>query len=186
MAITPDGQKLITLLEKPLNKRCSRLVKEGILLMHEFDIAKRHYTGKRYHYPLSARGTSVTAFVLFAPNQGLVIERDDSQGDMQGFKMIYKITLKGDGEVVEKSPLVNLLQIDDPNRIAHGETGDIGIGKRFGFPFVTIESLVVLGPNKIGVLNDNNYPFSVGRHVGSDQPDDNEFIIIELNKNLLN
>ncbi|HAI69858.1 MAG TPA: hypothetical protein DCM38_10555, partial [Gammaproteobacteria bacterium] len=57
MAITPDGQKLITLLEKPLNKRCSRLVKEGILLMHEFDIAKRQYTGKRYHYPLSARGT---------------------------------------------------------------------------------------------------------------------------------
>ncbi len=185
MAITPDGKKLITLLEKPLNKRCSQLAKDGILLMHEFDIAKRQYTGVRYHYPLSARGTSVTEFVLFAPNQGLVIERDDSQSDMQGFKMIYKITLKGDGEQVEKSPLVNLLQIADPNRIAHGEYGDVGIGKRFGFPFVTIESLVVLGPNKIGVLNDNNYPFSVGRHVGRGQPDDNEFIIIELNNNLL-
>jgi glycerophosphoryl diester phosphodiesterase len=32
----------------------------------------------------------------------------------------------------------------------------------------------------IGVLNDNNFPFSLGRHVGSGKPDDNEFVIIEL------
>ena len=34
--------------------------------------------------------------------------------------------------------------------------------------------------NRIAVFNDNNYPFSVGRHAGSGAPDDNEMIIIEL------
>jgi glycerophosphoryl diester phosphodiesterase len=183
MAITPAGDKLITLLEKPLNGEAAS--KGNILLMHEFDIASRKYTGVRYQYPLSSRSVSIGDFVLFAPNQGLVIERDNSRGDMKGFKMIYKVTLKANGEPVEKMPLVNLLQIADPNRISRGDSGDVGIGETFGLPFITIEGLVVLGNNQIGVLNDNNYPFSVGRHVGSGQPDDNEFIIIELDEGLL-
>ncbi len=184
MAITPDGKKLITLLEKPIKKRCCSSVKKGILLMHEFDIATQKYTGVRYQYQLSARGTSIADFVLFTQNQGLVIERDDSQGDMQGFKMIYKVTLKANGEIVEKSPLVNLLKIADPDGISQGISGDIGIGKTFGLPFVTIEGIVILNNKQIGVLNDNNYPFSVGRHVGRGLPDDNEFIIIELEEAL--
>jgi len=97
---------------------------------------------------------------------------------MNGFKMIYQIKLNGNGNLVTKNLAVNLLQIADPNHIASGESGDIGIGNHFGFPFVTIEGVVVLGENQLGVLNDNNYPFSVGRHVGSGQPDDNEFIIL--------
>jgi hypothetical protein len=173
MAITPDGKKLITLLEKPLKN-------QDILLIHEFDIASRKYTGVRYQYKLNAKATSIGDFILFNNNQGLVIERDDSQGDMQGFKMIYKIKLKANG-MVEKTPLVNLLKIADPNGISKGKSDDIGIGKTFGLPFVTIEGIVILKNKKqIGLLNDNNYPFSVGRHVGSGLPDDNEFIIIEL------
>jgi glycerophosphoryl diester phosphodiesterase len=185
MAITPDGKKLITLLEKPLKQGCRGLAKGGILLMHEFDLAIRKYTGVRYFYQLHPRGTSIGDFILFAPNQGLIIERDNSQGDMKGFKMIYKITLKANGEMVEKCPLVNLLKIADPNRISQGQSGDIGIGKTFGLPFFTIEGIVVLGNNQIGVLNDNNYPFSVGRHIGNGLPDDNEFIIIELDEGVL-
>jgi glycerophosphoryl diester phosphodiesterase len=121
----------------------------------------------------------------YTQNQGLVIERDNSQGDMHGFKMVYKITLKANGEMVEKQPVVNLLKIADPNGISQGESGEIGIGTTFGFPFFTIESVVVLNNNQIGVLNDNNYPFSVGRHVGNGQPDDNEFIIIKLDERVL-
>jgi glycerophosphoryl diester phosphodiesterase len=185
MAITPDGNKLITMLEKPLKKRCCGSKKGGILLMHEFDIASRKYTGIHYQYQLSARGTAIGDFVLFTQNQGLVIERDNSQGDMNGLKMIYKITLPAAEGMVEKSPLVNLLKIADPNHISQGQSGDIGIGTTFGLPFFTIEGIVILSPNQIGVLNDNNYPFSVGRHVGSGLPDDNEFIIIELDEELL-
>jgi len=49
---------------------------------------------------------------------------------------------------------------------------------------VTIEDVVVFDRKHIGVLNDNNFPFSIGRHVGSGKPDDNEFIIIELDRPL--
>ncbi len=65
--------------------------------------------------------------------------------------------------------------------------GDIGVGGgTFAFPFVTIEDVVVIDEDTIGVLNDNNYPFSVGRHLGDSaagvdpQPDDNEFILLDL------
>jgi glycerophosphoryl diester phosphodiesterase len=44
----------------------------------------------------------------------------------------------------------------------------------FTFPFVTIESVIPLDARTLGVLNDNNYPFSSGRTPG--QPDDDEFI----------
>ena len=84
-----------------------------------------------------------------------------------------------------KEVAVDLLNIKDPHRISEpGLSGDIGIGRRFAFPFVTIEDIVVLDRNHIGVLNDNNYPFSVGRHVASGQPDDSEFIVIELDEPL--
>jgi hypothetical protein len=45
--------------------------------------------------------------------------------------------------------------------------GDVGLGQTFAMPFVTIEDVVVFDDRTIGVLNDNNFPFSVGRHVGS-------------------
>jgi glycerophosphoryl diester phosphodiesterase len=60
--------------------------------------------------------------------------------------------------------------------------GDVGLGENFAFPFTTIEDALVLDPWRIGVLNDNNFPFSIGRHVGSGRPDDNEFIIIRLER----
>jgi glycerophosphoryl diester phosphodiesterase len=39
---------------------------------------------------------------------------------------------------------------------------------------------VFLDRRTILVSNDNNLPFSVGRHAGSKMPDDNEFIVIRL------
>lgn len=42
--------------------------------------------------------------------------------------------------------------------------------------------MIVFDRHYIGVLNDNNFPFSIGRHVGSGKPDDNELIVIRLDK----
>ena len=89
------------------------------------------------------------------------------------------------GAYVEKSELVDLLKLSDPHGISQPtQPGDVGTGVDFAFPFVTIEGVVVLDEKTIGVINDNNYPFSMGRHVGSKQPDDNEFIKIKLDKPL--
>ena len=59
--------------------------------------------------------------------------------------------------------------------------GAIGLGGTFCFPFVTIESVLVHDPNTLLVINDNNYPFSVGRRPNRpNTPDDNEMILVRL------
>lgn len=180
MAITPDRKKLLPLLEKPLVDD-----EPDALLIHEFDLKTRKFTGVQYGYELDPRGTAIGDFILFDRNRGLVIERDDSQGKLDGFKAIYEVTLCKRGEFVTKELAVDLLRISDPHRISGiGQPGDVGLGKDFAFPFVTIEDVLFFDEKHIGVLNDNNFPFSIGRHVGSGQPDDNEFIILELDKPL--
>jgi glycerophosphoryl diester phosphodiesterase len=180
MAITPDKHRLLPLLEKPLAGDDPKT-----LLMHEFDLASSSYTGNRFKYQLDSRGVSIGDFILTDQEHGLVIERDNTQGDLNGFKAVYEIKLQGVGQPVKKDLAVDLLNINDPHRISEpGQPGDVGIGKNFAFPFVTIEDVLFFNTKHIGVLNDNNYPFSIGRHVGAGEPDDNEFIIIKLDKPL--
>lgn len=181
MALSHEGAKLLPLLERPLAGG-----EANTLLIHEFDLATRTYTdGVRYKYPLDARGTNIGDFVMFDATHGLIIERDGSQGNLGGFKAIFEIKLNAPGAAVTKANIVDLLNIVDPYEISRpGLPGDVGLGMTFAFPFTTIEDVVVLGPSRIGVLNDNNFPFSVGRHVGSGDPDDNEFIIIDLDETL--
>jgi glycerophosphoryl diester phosphodiesterase len=180
MAITPDKQRLLPLLAKALTGDDPKT-----LLMHEFDLANSSYTGNRFKYQLDARGVSIGDFILTDPEHGLVIERDNTQGDLNGFKAVYEITLGAPGNFVSKDLAVDLLRISDPHRISEpGQPGDVGIGRDFAFPFVTIEDILFFDQKHIGVLNDNNFPFSVGRHVGSGQPDDEEFIVINLDQPL--
>ena len=180
MALTSDGKTLLPLIEKPLVGDAP-----GLLRINAFDIATRKYTGARYGYPLDVHGTNIGDFVMFSATKGVVIERDASQGDLNGYKTVHEVTLGAPGTTVGKALVVDLLKIDDPAGISGtSSTGDIGLGNPFAFPFTTIEDVVVLGPKRIGVLNDNNYPFSVGRHVGSKTPDDNEFVVLDLDRPL--
>jgi glycerophosphoryl diester phosphodiesterase len=56
---------------------------------------------------------------------------------------------------------------------------------KLAFPFVTID-VVFYNNSGIGVLNDNNFPFSVGCHVATGALDDDEFIVIQLDQPLGN
>jgi glycerophosphoryl diester phosphodiesterase len=180
MAYSQWENKLFPLLEQPLVGGESRT-----LLIHEFDLASKTYTGKKFKYILEPKASAIGDFVLFSKNRGLVIERDGSQGDLNGFKAIYEIEWKGDNKPVGKRLAVNLMNIADTDGISlPGKEGDVGLGTQFAFPFTTIEDVVVFDDKKIGVINDNNYPFSVGRHVGSKEADDTEFIIVELERAL--
>ena len=178
MALSPDGTTLRPMLERPL-------VGDGqtALRIFTFDIAAGAYTGDEDTYPLDPRGTNIGDFQLYDDERGLVIERDGSTGDLEGCKAVYAVDLSGD--TVDKELVVDLLDIADPRGISEpGEPGDIGIGDPFALPFVTIESLVVYGPRRIGIANDNNFPFSVGRHVGAGRPDDTEFVVLRLAERL--
>jgi glycerophosphoryl diester phosphodiesterase len=175
MALGPAGKTLLPLLEKTLDG-------DDELLIHQFDLETREFTGARYKYALQDSSHAIGDFIMIDGNQGLVIERDSSQGDLSGFKKIYRVTFQDEGQTVLKTLVADLMKLADPDAIAIGQAGDVGVAEdTFAFPFETIENIVVLGPRRIGLINDNNFPFSVGRHVDAAQPDDTEFIIVELN-----
>ena len=153
--------------------------------MSEFDTRTKQYTGRRWTYQYDARGTAIGEFVLFTPSRGIVIERDGTQGNLAGFKRLFEVELGPPGPLA-KTDLVDLIAIPDPAGISTsgGLPCDVGLGDPFAFPFVTIESVLVMGPDLLAVVNDNNYPFSIGRHVGAAAPDDMEFILIRLPERL--
>lgn len=178
MAISPDGQYLYPMLEKPLSKNSQRH-----LLISKFDIAKKAYTNDHYYFELDPKATAIGDFQLFSQNEGIVIERDDTENNIGGFKKLVRIQLNEPKQLVNKTDLVNLMDIANPN-LLYGtpREGDIMTGERFGFPFFTIEDIVIEGPDLITVLNDNNFPGSSGRN--AKLADDNEIIQIKLDKKL--
>jgi glycerophosphoryl diester phosphodiesterase len=180
MAISNDGTKLYPMLEKPLVGG-----EPGTLLIYEFDIASRRFSGVRHEYKLEEKGIAVADFTLFDEGRGLVVERDNTQGDLSGHKAVYELKLNGDGQLVSKRLAVDLMRIEDAYGLAEpGAAGDVGLGADFAFPFVTIEDVLFFDRTHIGVINDNNFPFSIGRHVGAGAPDDTEFIRIQLDQEL--
>jgi hypothetical protein len=176
MAITPNGKMLYPLLEGSLTTDPD----QRRLIINEFDIDARGYTGRQWFYRLDApiqTGQSIGDMTAVSKSVFLIIERDGGQGETALFKKIFYVDLDevdDDGFLV-KHEVADLLNIDDPNNLG-------GLGPVFTFPFVTIESVIPLDDRRLGVLNDNNYPGSAGRTPG--QPDNNEFMIIRLDRPL--
>jgi hypothetical protein len=169
MAISPRGRKLYPMLE-------GALVGDDPLrlLIYEFDVRHRAYTGRTWSYKLAVAGYSIGDFTAVTGRDFLVIERDQAQGAAAVFKKVFLVNLDNvdaDGFLVKRE-IVDLLNIADPD-----DVGGLGTGV-FMFPFVTIESVIPLDRRRIGVLNDNNYPGSSGRTSG--EPDNNEFIVVRL------
>ncbi|GBF79407.1 esterase-like activity of phytase family protein [Aphanothece sacrum] len=180
LAINPSGTKLYPLLEGPLTSDSQR----DRLLIYEFDLTTEQFTGKSFNYRLEDTSHAIGELTAISDNEFIVIERDGRQGDPNNpaftnpaqFKRLYKIDINqvdGNG-FVKKDLLVDLLNIDDPNNLGgNGTTNGI-----FTFPFVTIESVLPINKNTLLLVNDNNFPFSVGRTPG--QADNNEFILVSV------
>ena len=84
MAASPDGKFLYPLLEGPLLTADGKPEsKEGTAYLRilEFDVDKGAYTGKSWKYALEAPTNSIGDFNLIDAQSGLIIERDDSEGD---------------------------------------------------------------------------------------------------------
>ncbi|WP_414561674.1 MULTISPECIES: phytase [unclassified Anabaena] len=147
------------------------------LRIYEFDAESKEYQGLAGYYRMEESNHAIGALTVVNENEYLVIERDGRQGPNAQFKKVFKIDLSqkdADG-FVPKEEIVDLLNISDPNDLnGDGDT-------KFTFPFVTIESIVVIDENTLLLANDNNYPFSVGR---PPQIDNNEIILLGLDKPL--
>ena len=174
MAITPDGKTLYPMLEGALTTDPD----QRRLIINQFDLRKRRYTGRQWFYRLEAANQSIGDFTAVTDERFLVIERDNFQGAAAAFKKIYVVNLDDldDQGFLVKHEVADLLQIEDPHNIG-------GQGPLFRFPFQTIESVIPLSNTTLGVLDDNNYPFSNGRVAG--QSDPNEFIVIRLDRPLV-
>jgi hypothetical protein len=80
---------------------------------------------------------------------------------------------------LEKRLVLDLLHIRDPDGISlPARPGEFGIGDPFSFPLQSVESLEVLGGERLLAANDNNYPSSDGRWIARDRPDDTELIVV--------
>jgi hypothetical protein len=196
MAASPDGKFLYALLEGPLLTADGKPEsKEGTAYLRilEFDVDKGAWTGRSWKYALEAPTNSIGDFNLIDATSGLIIERDDSEGDVAlactagankvdcfnvpaKFKRIYKIDFgqaDNDG-FVKKVGYIDLMDIDDPQKVAR-QGGKDG---KLTFPFFTIENVDVIDGDRIIVGNDNNLPFSSGRALG--KADDNELILLKV------
>ncbi len=172
MALNTTGTRLYTLLEGPLKTETNKQK----LMINEFDLKTKSFTNRKLYYRMEAPfpTNAIGDMTAISDHEYMVVERDNGQGATAKFKKVYIVdfnNVDADG-FVSKRLLVDLLDINDPNNISGDGTG------KFTFPFVTIEDLVLLDPYTIGVLNDNNYPFSTGRT--PNVPDNNEFIKIRF------
>ncbi|MGP3956528.1 esterase-like activity of phytase family protein [Nonomuraea sp. 3N208] len=172
MARSVDGRRLYPLLEGTVAGDPA-----GTLRMNEFDLRERAYTGRRWTYRLDSPSHAIGDAIAVDADRFLIIERDNLQGDAAQVKRIYLADMRDkdrDG-ALDKTLVADLLDIADPRGLG-------GAPGTFRFPFQTIEDVVILDDRTLGVLDDNNFPFSNGRTPG--KPDDNEFITIRLTRGL--
>ena len=165
MAINAAGDRLYTLLEGTVAGDAARTLR-----INEFNIDTGAFTGAQWVYALEAQGTAIGEMTAISDTVFLVIERNGAtatttNGDTP-FKKIFKVDLtqRDANGRLEKTEIVDLMNIADPNDL-NGDGSTV-----FTFPYVTIESVVILDSDTLLVVNDNNFPGTGGRLLGVSDP----------------
>jgi glycerophosphoryl diester phosphodiesterase len=179
MARSMDGKTLYPMLEGALRNDPDPRSR----ILNEFDLRSGAYTGRTWQYHVDPAFPDAVIGDLTAVDQHrfVLIERDDAQGADARQKKVYLIDLRRtDAEgFLEKRLVLDLLSIRDPDEISlPPRPGEFGVGDPFSFPLQSVESLEVLGGERLLIANDNNYPFSDGRWIARDRPDDTELIVV--------
>jgi hypothetical protein len=178
MAINAAGDRVYTLLEGTVAGDAPRTLR-----INELNVDTGAFTGTQWVYPLAPQGTAIGEMTAISDTEFLVIERNGAtatttNGDTP-FKKIFKIDLTqrdSNGHLV-KTEIVDLMNIADPHDL-NGDGSTV-----FTFPYVTIESVLVLDSHTLLVVNDNNFPGTGGRLTGVSDP--TEFLRIRLVSPLL-
>jgi hypothetical protein len=173
MALNASRTKLYPLLEGSVIGDPAKSLR-----ISEFDLAKEAYTGLTLLYRLEEQGTNIGDFTAVSDHEFLVIERNGGTATSgTPYKHIFLIDLErvDANGFVQKTDLVDLMNVADPHDL-NGDGSTL-----FTFPYVTIESVLILDPRTLLVINDNNFPGGGGR---SPAPDNTEFLKIELDRPL--
>ncbi|MFB2768962.1 esterase-like activity of phytase family protein [Pelatocladus sp. BLCC-F211] len=149
------------------------------LRVYKFDVATKTFSNDLVgYYQLSDPSHAIGDATPINDHEFLIIERDNLSGDDAKFKKVFKVDISQTNPqgYLYKEEVVDLLNIADPNDL-NSDGSNV-----FTFPFQTIEDILVLDKNTILLANDNNYPFNATRNAS--QPDNNEFIVLELSNPL--
>jgi hypothetical protein len=180
-ALSIDGKTLYPMLEGALRNDPDPRRR----VVNKFDLRSETYAGRTWQYRVDAEfpDAVIGDFTALDQHRFVLIERDDAQGADARQKKVYLVDLRRvrpDG-YLKKRLVVDLLNIRDPHGISlPPRPGEFGIGDPFSFPLQSVESLEVLGGERLLVANDNNYPFSDGRWIARDRPDDTELIVVRV------
>lgn len=159
LSVTPDGNFLIAMLEKPLPG-------DSDCLAFRFDLRTKRWAGLAFRFPLDERAKAVGDLTLVNERFGYALERDDTERRTDGFKRLVRFTLpEVVGATVTKTTAADLLDLALPD------------GGTFTFPFWTIEGVTALPDGRVVIVNDNNLPFGRGR--SETKPDDTELIVVQ-------
>jgi hypothetical protein len=202
MALTPDGRTLWAMLEQPLFAAGSDQPEGRFLRVLEFSPERAEWTGRQVRYRLEEGATAIGDFNFVDATRALVIERDNGEGDpglacAQGARPTQQAPCFPRRRASSASTWwtwrrrmprascgssvhIDLMAIRDPEGVAR-QRGDLPAGTprdRFTFPFFTIENVAAVDAEHIVVGNDNNLPFSAGRHAF--RADDNELVLLRV------
>jgi hypothetical protein len=174
MALSEDGKKLYPTLEGPVagDDPATRR-------MYEFDLREGAYTEKRRTYRLADPSYLVSDLTALDERRLVALERDNLQGAAAMHKQGFVVDLKrtADDGSLEKTPLVDLLDLADPKLISlPGRPGDIGLADPFSMPYQTIEAVLPLGRGRLAIVNDTNFG-SMGRNPMLE--DYSDFIVVK-------
>ncbi len=175
MAISRDGRTLLPILEGAVAGDDPRLRR-----LYTFDIDARRYEPGHARYEVADPAFLVSDLTRLDDRRFIALERDNVQGAAARHKKAFVIDprVRTAGEVLVKREVVDLLALRDPNRISlPGRPGDLGLGDPFSMPYVTIESVLPLGGNRVAFVNDTNFG-SRGRN--PELPDPSDLIVVRV------
>jgi glycerophosphoryl diester phosphodiesterase len=180
IAYSPDRRYLYPMLEATVNGDPADSIR-----IYQYDTQTQTYADKLVGlYQLEDPGNTppfqTGDLTPINNHEFLVIERDDFQGDKAFFKKVFKIDIsqKDANGFVQKEEVIDLLSISDPQDL--NKDGE----QNFSLPITSIEDILVLNPTTVLVAVDNNFPFP---DYGSGRPpelDNNEMILVGLDKPL--
>jgi hypothetical protein len=180
LARNGDGSKLYLMPEASIDSERDK----RLLQIYEFDTITKAYTGKAFTYAKESTDSSnrtngfVTGDMTYVGNDRyVVIER----GQLQKLYLIDLNKKDANTGLLEKTPLVDLLNIPDPNDIG-GPLPGIVATNRFNFPMGSVEAITQVDPFTLLVGLDNNYPWGSSRIPG--RPDNTELITIRFDQPL--
>jgi glycerophosphoryl diester phosphodiesterase len=174
-AALPGGRILLPITEKALTTEPDQTRH----VVHEFDARRSRYTGRTWTYRTERPDTYVADAQALDRHRLLVLERDNLGGPQARIKRLYVVDLRradASGALLKRQ-VADLLDLRNPG-VTQETPGTFGLGQPFRFPFISVESVLPLGGDRVLVANDNNFPFDSGRQPG--KADDTELIRVDV------